>query len=56
MLIDKLIFLIHGGGSKGIPGQQVPPGTSPLAAMIIVAVLIAIGIGIWILFARKKKF
>ena len=55
MLIDKLIFLHHGGGTVTIPGQTVPVGTNPINAIIIVAVLISLGIGLWVLFTRKKK-
>lgn len=57
MLIDKLIFLQHGGGSTVItPGQQVPAGTSPIAAIVIAVILIAIIVGLWFLLARKKSF
>lgn len=55
MLIDKLLFLNHGGGTVTIPGQAVPAGVSPLNAIIAVIVLLAIGVGLWILFTRKKS-
>jgi len=53
-MLNKLIFLHHGGGTVTIPGQAVPVGTSPLPAIILTVVVISIFIGLWIFFTRKK--
>ena len=52
-MLDKIIFLNHGGGT--LPVNAVAPGTSPLIGIVIVAVLLAVIIGLWVLLTRKKS-
>jgi hypothetical protein len=54
-MIEKLLFLQHGGGNINIPGQQIPAGTSPVPAIILLAIILTIGVGLWVLFSRKKR-
>jgi len=52
-MINILLFLNH-GGKVGIQSQQVPAGTSPIPAIIIAVIFIAIIVGLWILLSKKK--
>jgi len=52
-MINKLLFLNHGVHS-GIQNQQVPAGTSPLPAIIIAVIFIAVIAGLWIFFSKKR--
>jgi len=54
-MIEKLLFLNHGGGTVTIPGKAVPAGISPLNAIIATIILLAIVAGLWFLFTRKKS-
>jgi len=53
MLIENLIFLYHGRGHS-LQGT-VPNTGNPLTGLIVVIILIALGVGLWVLFARKKS-
>lgn len=53
-MLEKILFLQHGGGNINI-GQQVPAGTSPVTAIIITVILIAIIGGLWFVLTKKKK-
>jgi len=54
-MLNKLIFLHHGGGTVAIPGQTVPAGASPIPAITLAIVAIAILVGLWILFTKKRS-
>ena len=52
-MIDKLIFLYHGGGRHGPPIA----GTytiDPITGLIVVGLLIISAVGLWMYFTRKR--
>ena len=52
-MIDKLIFLYH-GGSRVARGPVTPGEGGTFAGFIIIGLFVALGIGLWFYFTRKK--
>jgi len=55
MILDKILFLSHGGGGNQIYVPGNAPSGSPMAGIIIIGLLIAVGAILWFALSRKKS-
>jgi len=53
MILDKILFLSHGGNQVYVPGNA--PSGSPVAGIIVIGLLVAVGAIIWFILSRKKS-
>jgi len=52
-MIDKLLFLYHGRNS--LPSSS-PATAGPLTGVIFLVIVVALAIGMWMYFTKKKKY